>query len=239
MLHSWMTLAETSAICEHPIDLYQVLDRRIVDSLRADAWVIALFNAARDDVSFPHSSGEIAQPAQRLTRHLARTLAARLTTPGATLYLSTELITQLLADKPAKSNDITPRSGWLVALRDETHLTGFVAIWNYVHPIPERADDALFLRFASYLVGPTLARRRDRDALRVVSSELERRVEQRTRELNESNAELRRQADERERNAGSSSAPASSTSPTRNSAARPTSASAPRPSSSTTPSTMP
>ena len=33
MLHSWMTLAETSATCEHPIDLYQVLDRRIVEGL--------------------------------------------------------------------------------------------------------------------------------------------------------------------------------------------------------------
>jgi diguanylate cyclase (GGDEF)-like protein len=199
MLKTWLVIAETSATCAHPLDLFQVLDRRIGDSIGTDGWVVAQFNAARDDVSFAHSSGTYALPAQRLTRLVTPQLAPKLSMPGAVLYLDAAAIDELLGARALKAGDPKPQCGWIGAIRDEAHLVGFTALWAYDTAMPQRENDALMLRFVSHHVALALSRRRAEDSLRVVSSELERRVEQRTRELAEANAELRRQADERER----------------------------------------
>ncbi|HET9483748.1 MAG TPA: diguanylate cyclase, partial [Xanthomonadales bacterium] len=199
MLKMWLVIAETSATCAHPLDLFQTLDRRIVEAIGTDGWVVAQFNAARDDVSFAHSSGNYALPAQRLTRLVTPQLAPKLSTPGATVYLDEAGIAELLGTRTVKAGDPKPQCAWFSAIRDEAHLVGFTACWAYDTNMPQRDNDALMLRFMSHHIALALSRRRAEDSLRVVSSELERRVEQRTREINEANVELRRQAEERER----------------------------------------
>ena len=77
-LHSWMTMTEWVALSPHALDLYEYLNRRFASGIQSDGWVVAQFNASRDDVAFAYSGGDQAMAAQRATRTLMKPLADRL-----------------------------------------------------------------------------------------------------------------------------------------------------------------
>lgn len=198
MLQSWLSLAEATATSQHPLDVFGLLDRRITEGMGCDGWAVALFNAARDDVSFPHSGGPDALKAQRLTRALTKQLVSRFAVRGHYLALRGEDLYEMtqgldLSGLPLATNAL------VAGLRDENGLIGIAALFGFNTELASKTQDLMLLRFAAHQMVLALARRRAQDSIKLVSAELERRVSERTRELGETNNELRRQMQERER----------------------------------------
>ncbi len=198
-LHAWMTMAELTATSAHALDLYEYLNRRFTSGLQSDGWVIALFNAARDDLSFAHSGGDQALPAQRVTRALMKPMAERLARANGLVLLEQADIAAML---PTQARDIAtsglPHGAYLVPIKDESGLIGMMLLWGFRQPLARRSEDPLLLRHAAHHVSIMVARKRAHDALKSISAELDRRVSERTRLLADANSDLRRQAEERE-----------------------------------------
>ena len=197
-LHAWMTMAEITATSVHALDLYDYLNRRFASGLQCDGWVVALFNSARDDLSFPHSGGDQALPAQRVTRALMKPLADRLARSSVVTWLSP---TDIAAMLPAQARDLPssgmPHGAYLAAVKDESGLIGMMVVWGFRQPLARRVEDPLLLRYAAHQVAITVARKRAQDTMRSIGTEVDRRVNERTRQLVDANSELRRQAEER------------------------------------------
>ncbi len=198
-LHAWMTMAELTATSAHALDLYDYLNKRFASGLQSDGWVVALFNAGRDDLSFPHSGGDQALPAQRVTRALMKPFTERLARAAGLILLQQSDIAEMI---PASGRDAPaaaiPHGAYLVPIRDESGQIGMMVVWGFRQPLAMRSEDPLLLRYAAHQVSIVVARKRTQDTLKSISAELDRRVNERTRMLADANSELRRQAEERE-----------------------------------------
>jgi diguanylate cyclase (GGDEF)-like protein len=199
ILHSWMTMAELTATSAHALDLYEYLNRRFTSGMQSDGWVVAQFNSSRDDLAFAHSGGDQALSAQRLTRALMKPLTDRLTRSGSMALLpQNEIGDMLRAHVRELPPSGLPQNAYLVAIRDESGLAAMMVVWGFRQPLALRIEDPLLLRNAAHHISIVISRKRMQDSLKVISAELDRRVNERTKLLAEANSELRRQAEERE-----------------------------------------
>ncbi|MDZ4811969.1 MAG: EAL domain-containing protein [Pseudomonadota bacterium] len=198
-LHAWMTMAELVATSAHALDLYDYLNRRFTSGMQSDGWVVAQLNSTRDDLTFAHSGGDHALSAQRITRALMKPLADRLARTSSVLLLQQNDLAAMLS---APGRDLPPgglpQNAYVVAVKDESGISAMLAVCGIRQPLAMRTEDPLLLRFAAHHVSVVVARKRTQDALKVMGAELDRRVIERTKLLAEANAELRRQAEERE-----------------------------------------
>src|SRR5690606_26305034 len=88
----------------------------------------------------------------------------------------------------------TPALSWLgVPLRGESGLLGVMAVQSYADQVRYSARDEEILSFVSNHVALALERKHAQDSLRRAYADLERRVDERTRELADTNRELRDQ----------------------------------------------
>jgi len=107
-------------------------------------------------------------------------------------------------DKLAKADEVhtvgTRSVCWLGVplLRDE-RTVGVIAVQSYSNDIIFSERDQELLTFVSFHIASGLLRKRAQDNLKAAYAELERRVEERTRELANANRKLRGQIAERER----------------------------------------
>ncbi|HTD29393.1 MAG TPA: EAL domain-containing protein, partial [Xanthomonadaceae bacterium] len=94
----------------------------------------------------------------------------------------------------------TPSVCWLgVPLMRDERTVGVIAVQSYSHDILFSERDQELLTFVSFHIASGLLRKRAQDNLKAAYAELERRVEERTRELANANRKLRGQIAERER----------------------------------------
>ena len=87
-------------------------------------------------------------------------------------------------------------AGWACALRDD-EVVGAIVVQSYSENSTFSVHDQRLLTFVAQNIGTGLARQRDQQRLRLAHAELEKRVEERTRELAEVNEKLLGQIGER------------------------------------------
>src|SRR5690606_39251951 len=163
--------------------------------LDARNFYIALVNEAGDGLDFVYSVDEYnkirqSRPFSRgLTEYVVRTRQPLLAEPGDIDAMHRE---GKVAEFGARSHC------WLgVPMRVDGEVGGAIVVQGYRPDVRFTADDQRLLSFVAQNIGTGLARHRDQARLRLAQASLERRVEERTRELAEVNEKLLGQIAER------------------------------------------
>ncbi|HEV2608404.1 MAG TPA: EAL domain-containing protein, partial [Xanthomonadaceae bacterium] len=151
-----------------------------------------------DEISFPYAVDE-RDTTGWAPRKLARGLTDYVLRTGRPLLADRSAI-----DKLTRAGEVQsfgpPSVCWLGVplLRDE-RTVGVITVQSYSHDIIFTERDQELLTFVSFHIASGLLRKRAQDNLKAAYAELERRVEERTRELANANRKLRGQIAERER----------------------------------------
>ncbi len=191
------TIAELSISSDTPDQFYRAVHAEVAELLYARNFFIALLSEDGDEIEFPYSVDErdVISPRRKLARGLTE-YVMRTGRP--------QLVDRAAIDKLAEAGEVqvvgTPSVCWLGVplLRDE-RTVGVIAVQSYTPDILFTARDQELLTFVSFHIASGLLRKRAQDNLKTANAELERRVEERTRELANANRQLRGQIAERER----------------------------------------
>lgn len=163
--------------------------------LDASNFYIALVNAAGDGLEFAYSVDEHHQvrPPRRFSAGLTEYVIAR-----REPVLADRQDLDRLAEQGVAHGFGKHAYSWLgIPLTIEGEVVGVIAVQSYSPAVRYSADDRRLLMFVAQNIGNGLARQRGQEQLRRAHTELERRVEERTRELAELNQRLRGQIGER------------------------------------------
>ncbi len=190
-------IAELSIAADTLEEFYATVHKEVDELLYARNFYIALLSEDGDELEFPYSVDE--RDVIRPRRKLARGLTEYVLRTGRAL-----LADRAATDKLARAGEVqtvgTRSVCWLGVplLRDE-RTVGVIAVQSYSHDILFSDRDQELLTFVSFHIASGLLRKRAQDNLKAAYAELERRVEERTRELANANRKLRGQIAERER----------------------------------------
>ncbi|WP_140908431.1 EAL domain-containing protein [Cognatiluteimonas lumbrici] len=165
--------------------------------LYARNFYIALLTPEGDQIEFPYSVDE--RDAARVTRKLTRGLTEYVITHGEALLADRARIAELEASGEVRSHGALAHSWLGVPLLRDSTVVGAIAVQTYTPEIMFSERDQELLTFVAHHIGGGLARKRAQEHLKAAHSELEFRVEARTRELAGANRELRAQIGERVR----------------------------------------
>ncbi|MBD8524297.1 sensor domain-containing phosphodiesterase [Pseudomarimonas arenosa] len=162
---------------------YQQLHRVIDRLITAPNFYVALLSDDSEQIEFPYYADES-----------GRSPGVRAKGCGLTEYLMDQARPLLLSARDVSGlqerGDIkrsgTPSESWMgVPLKTGTRVWGAIVAQSYNEQVRYGARELELLTFVSRQVGYTVERRRAAEELRVAHAELERRVEERTRELRE------------------------------------------------------
>ncbi len=165
--------------------------------LFARNFYIALLTPEGDQIEFPYSVDE--RDAARVTRRLTKGLTEYVITHGEPLLADRARIADLEAVGYVRSHGALAHSWLGVPLMRDSTVVGAIAVQSYTAEIEFTPRDQELLTFVAHHIGGGLARKRAQEHLKAAHSELEFRVESRTRELAGANRELRAQIGERVR----------------------------------------
>jgi len=190
-------IAELSIAADTLEEFYSAVHAEVDELLYARNFYIALLSEDGDELEFPYTVDE--RDVFRPRRKLARGLTEYVLRTGRPLLADRAAI-----DKLAQSGEVLsfgPRSVcWLgVPLMRDERTVGVIAVQSYSHDILFSMRDQELLTFVSFHIASGLLRKRAQENLKAAYAELERRVEERTRELANANRKLRGQIAERER----------------------------------------
>ena len=165
--------------------------------LYARNFYIALLTPDGDQIEFPYSVDE--RDAARITRTLTKGLTEYVILHGEPLLADRARIAELEAAGNVRSHGALAHSWLGVPLLRDSTVVGAIAVQTYTPEIMFTPRDQELLTFVAHHIGGGLARKRAQEHLKAAHSELEFRVEARTRELAGANRELRAQISERVR----------------------------------------
>ena len=174
-------------------DVHAVVDELIF----ARNFYIALLSDDGQTLDFPYSIDE--RDPVRLSRKLANGLTEHVINTGRPLLADRALLSELGAQ--GKVNEYGAHAfSWLgVPLHRDEDVVGVIAVQSYSPDVSFSPHDQSLLNFVAHNIGNGLAKQRAQEHLRLAHVELERRVDARTHELAEANAQLVAQIGERVR----------------------------------------
>lgn len=165
--------------------------------LYAANFYIAMLSPDGQRLEFPYSVDE--RDAARRPRDRANGLTEYVIDSGVPLLARRVDIEQLEASGRLQSRG-TQAQSWLgVPLHRDGRTVGALAVQSYAPQIGFAQSDQALLTFVAHHIDGALERKRAQEALKAAHTELEFRVDARTRELEEANRELRAQIGERVR----------------------------------------
>jgi len=184
-------IAELTSTTETIDELYAAVHGVVGELLYAENFFIALLEG--DWIVFPYAVDErdplarfeARRPGLSLTDHVLRSQKPMLASRDELDRLTDAGIVKTVG---------TPSVCWLgVPLRGETGPLGVMAVQSYSFDTIYDETDQEVLTFVANHIALAIERKRAQDAIRAAKEELEKRVDERTRELAESNAQLRDQ----------------------------------------------
>ncbi|MET0328269.1 MAG: EAL domain-containing protein [Luteimonas sp.] len=176
---------------------YADLHAIVGELLYARNFYIAMLTTDGKRLEFPYSVDE--NDTARLPRERANGLTEYVIDSGEPLLARRESIVLLEATGELQSRG-TQAQCWLgVPLSRDGRPVGAIAVQSYDPEISFAFSDQALLTFVAHHIDGALERKRAQEALKAAHTELEFRVDARTRELEEANRELRSQIGERVR----------------------------------------
>jgi diguanylate cyclase (GGDEF)-like protein len=179
-------IAALTSTDESSDDFYRHIHQAVGELLYADNFYIALLSADGTRLEFPYAVDTGGGPPN--PRPLGRGLSEYVIRHGRTLLADTARVQALVDEgevEPTHAFSSTATS-WLGApLFGRDDVTGVIAVQSYRDDVAYGPADAELLEFVAYQVASSLQRRAHDEELQRLNAELERRVEQRTRELSD------------------------------------------------------
>lgn len=194
-------ISELSATMEGDIpDFYANLHDILARLIHAPNLYIATLDRKRNFLRFPYFNDERAKAAR--PRPLGDGLTEYVLNNGRA-----ELIDALRAKKLAASGELSAglaaqmqasQNSWIGApLIVDGEVSGVIGIQAYNEDYTYSFKDLELLRFVSHHIAVALERKKAAEAIHEYNNELSRRVKERTQELDETNAHLKKQIEER------------------------------------------
>lgn len=163
--------------------------------LYARNFYVAMVGNTPGLIEFPYSVDE--HDRVRSARQMVRGLTEFVVASGEPLLADRSTIMELEFRGEIERQG-TLAHCWLgVPLALDGRVVGVIAVQSYSREIRFRLRDQRLLTFVAHHIGSALSRKRAQQSLEAAHAELESRVEARTRELEETNRELREQINER------------------------------------------
>ncbi|GGD39918.1 bifunctional diguanylate cyclase/phosphodiesterase [Pseudoxanthomonas indica] len=184
------------AITSESLERFYADVHAVVDELiDARNFYIALLGENKQTLQFPYTIDE--RDPMRKSRRIGNGLTEFVIETGKALLADRTVISGL-AEGGKVIQHGPPAYSWLgVPLFQGDEVLGAVVVQSYSPEVKFTAHDQSLLNFVAHNIGNGLARQRAQESLRVAHAELERRVDERTRELAEANTQLRAQISER------------------------------------------
>ncbi len=190
-------IAERSMSGESMEEFYADVHAIVGDLLYARNFYIAMLSEDGSEITFPYSVDE--RDTHRQPRKIAAGLTEFVLRHGKPLRVDRAGIVRLERAGELRSVGALAHYWIGVPLLQGEHVIGVVAVQSYAPETDFDQGDEDLLTFVAHHISGGLERRRSQESLRIAQLELENRVEARTRELGETNRELRAQITERER----------------------------------------
>ncbi len=189
-------IAELSTASDSMEAFYASIHEIVGELLDARNFYIALLTNEDRELEFPYSIDERDQ--QHPTRPLARGLSEYVLRTARPLLIDRAGV-EALAEVGEVVSQGTKSVCWLgVPLMIDNVPRGLITVQSYTPDYLYTARDEELLSFVSFHIANALERRQADESLRQAYADLERRVENRTRELADTNRELRDQISVRE-----------------------------------------
>ncbi|WP_084635448.1 EAL domain-containing protein [Pseudoxanthomonas sp. J35] len=186
------------AMSSDSLDQYYAKVHAAVDELiYARNFYIALFTEDQQSIEFVYSVDENGD--HRPTRRLSNGLTEYVLRKREALLADRDSIDRLVAAGEVQGYGIRAYSWLGVPLHRDGEVVGVIVVQSYTPGIRFTADDQRLLAFVAHNISNGLARQRAQERLRAAHAELERRVIERTMELEKANEQLVAQIAERVR----------------------------------------
>ncbi|WP_037060165.1 bifunctional diguanylate cyclase/phosphodiesterase [Pseudoxanthomonas suwonensis] len=186
------------AMSSDSLDQYYAKVHAAVDELiYARNFYIALFTEDQQSIEFEYSVDENGD--HRPTRRLSNGLTEYVLRKREALLADRDSIDRLVAAGEVHEYGIRAYSWLGVPLHRDGEVVGVIVVQSYTPGIRFTTDDQRLLAFVAHNISNGLARQRAQERLRAAHAELERRVIERTKELEKANEQLVAQIAERVR----------------------------------------
>ena len=194
--HALFRIAEMAVSSESLEQYYAKVHAAVDDLIYARNFYIAMLNPAQDGIEFVYSVDEMDD--QRPPRQLSNGLTEYVIRTRQALLADRAGIDALAAAGEVHEFGQKQAYSWLgVPLQRDGEVVGVIAVQSYTPDIGFSVDDQRLLAFVAHNIGSGLARQTAQERLKSAHAELERRVAERTAELEETNNQLIAQIGER------------------------------------------
>ncbi|HET9484800.1 MAG TPA: bifunctional diguanylate cyclase/phosphodiesterase [Xanthomonadales bacterium] len=192
-------IAELASTAHGMDEFYSAVHAIVGELLYARNFFIALVTEDGESLWFPYAEDENDPRSHFKARRIENGLTDYLLKNGRPLLVTRDDIDAMIASGVVRSAG-TRSACWLgVPLIDGERTVGALVVQSYGGEYTYTRRDQELLTFVSFHIATGLQRKRAQESLKTAYADLERRVEERTRELAEANRELRDQISVRER----------------------------------------
>ena len=190
-------IAELAGSSSSVDEFYAAVHRVVGGLLYARNFYIALLNTDKNQLQFPYSVDEF--DAQREPRPRGKGLTEYVLRSGKALLADSDTVLRLHSASQLIPSGTTAICWLGVPLVCNNETAGVLAVQSYAAEHRYNKRDQDLLTFVSYHIGNALERKRNSESLKQAYTDLEQRVNQRTRALAEANRDLRQQVLKSER----------------------------------------
>ncbi len=192
-------IAELASTALGMDEFYSAVHAIVGELLYARNFFIALVSEDGQGLWFPYAEDENDPRSHYKPRRIENGLTDFVLKSGRPLLVTRREIDEMIGSGLVRSSG-TRSTCWLgVPLIDGDRTVGALVVQSYKTEYSYTQRDQELLTFVSFHIATGLQRKRAQESLKTAYADLERRVEERTRELAEANRELRDQISVRER----------------------------------------